>query len=98
MSKLTPLQKRKRTQKLLIALTIIVIVTVLVLLRGLGGKPAPKAGGPILTQEATEEAVRNLQKDINIPKPFFEGKLLQQFNTYDLLEAPEVFGRENPFI
>ena len=98
MPKLTPLQKRKRTQKLLIALVFIVVVTVTVLFRGLGSKPAPKGGGPILTQEATEEAARRLQKDINIPKPFFESMILQQFNAYDLLEAPEIFGRENPFI
>ena len=97
MSKLTPLQKRKRTQRLAGLLVGVILVTVTVLFLGLGNKPRPRGGGAVLTPKATQEAARALIKEISIPKSFFEDGVLRQFDKYTPLEAPESFGRANPF-
>jgi len=97
MPKLTPIQKRKRTQKLLGIIAGIIVLAVVILFLGLGKKPAPSGRGPILTPQATQEAARTLLKEVHITKSFFEDEVLKNFIKYTPLQAPQIYGKINPF-
>ena len=97
MPKLTPIQKRKKTQKLLEVIVGLIVLTAIVLFFGLGREIVPGGRGPILTPQATQDAARILIKEVHITKSFFEDGILEDFIKYTPLQAPLIYGKINPF-
>jgi len=82
---------------LILILVVVVLITIINLFSGLRGGSLPDDGSAI-SREAIREAARVLRQDTDIPQEFFEDGILRQFNAYTNIEAPNIFGRPNPFL
>lgn len=91
-------QKKKRDRRLLLVLGGVVAAIILILIIGLGGAKEDQLPKKDILQDAVLQTARDIERDILIPRDFFEKRTLENFNPYTPVELPQSYGRTNPFI
>lgn len=90
-------QQQKRSKTMAIVLVVVLLLTVAVLLVGLRARnEVPKEQIGVEERLARQEALRAVQ-EITMPREFFTEDVLGAFAPYSPSEAPDTWGRENPF-
>ncbi|MEX2145031.1 MAG: hypothetical protein WD712_01500 [Candidatus Spechtbacterales bacterium] len=95
---LTPIERRKKNQRLILVMAVVFLLTGGVLFIGLrGGQPT--VGQPnVVATEATRQAAQAIIQDVTIPKSFFDKEVLSEFTKYIPIAAPASWGRTDPFV